>query len=259
MSSNSTVQPASASQNSNQTQTSADRGLNIVLVHGAWADGSSWSKVIPDLEEAGHNVTAVQLPLHSLADDVETVKRAIALAGGPTVLVGHSYGGFVITNAAHDNPNVTALVYVAAFAPDEGESIGDFVNFAQLPQGFLILDSSGFAYINPAFFHEAFAQDVQEEEADVMSVVQKPINQSILAEKSGVPGWKEIPAWYQVSAEDHMIPPDAQRNFAQRMNATTISLDSGHASLVSEPNDIAKLILDAAEASTGQTRQVIPG
>ena len=114
---------------------------NIVLVHGLWADGSSWSKVIPILQNAGHKVIAVQLAAHSLADDVATVKRAIDLVGGPTILVGHSYGGFVITNAGYNNPNVTGLVYVAAFAPDEGESTGNFVDVKKLPPGLLVPDS----------------------------------------------------------------------------------------------------------------------
>ena len=131
---------------------------NIVLVHGGWADGSSWSKVISILHEAGHQVghrvIAVQLPLHSLVDDVATVKRAIDLVGGPITLVGHSYGGFVITNAAYNNPNVTGLVYVAAFAPDEGQSLSDFIDATKLPKDFLIFDSGGFTYINPAMFPE---------------------------------------------------------------------------------------------------------
>lgn len=225
----------------------ANGGMNIVLVHGAWADGSSWSKVIPILERAGHKVIAVQLPLHSLADDVATVKRAVELAGGPTLLAGHSYGGFVITNAAYNNENVTGLVYLAAFAPDEGESLADFVDVTQLPPDFLISDSGGFVYINPAFFRDAFAQDVSRTKASVMAAVQKPINQTVLGEQSGPPAWEQLPTWYQVSEDDHLIPPDAQQSFAQRMNATTISIDSSHASLVSHPKQVAKLILDAAE------------
>ena len=133
---------------------------NIVLVHGLWADGSSWSKVIPTLQNAGHRVIAVQLAERSLADDVATVKRAIDLVGGPTILVGHSFGGFVITNAASNNPNVTGLVYVSAFAPDEGESAVNFVPVESLPPGLLVIDSGGFAYLNPEMFPQAFAQDV---------------------------------------------------------------------------------------------------
>jgi pimeloyl-ACP methyl ester carboxylesterase len=193
----------------------------------------------------------VQLAAHSLADDVATVKRAIDLVGGPTILVGHSYGGFVITNAAYNNPNVTGLVYVSAFAPDEGESTGNFVDVSKLPPGLLVFDSGGFVYLNPEMFHEAFVQDVNATEANIMAVVQKPAHQSLLTEPSGPPAWKQLPTWFEVSESDHIIPPDAQRMFAQRMNATTISLNSSHASLVSHPDEIAQLILNATKGSTG--------
>jgi pimeloyl-ACP methyl ester carboxylesterase len=224
---------------------------NIVLVHGLWADGSSWSKVIPTLQKAGHRVIAVQLAEHSLAEDVATVKRAIDLVGGPTILVAHSFGGFVITQAAYNNPNVTGLVYVSAFAPDEGESAVNFVPVESLPPGLLVIDSGGFAYLNPEMFPQAFAQDVNTTEAETLAVVQKPAHQSLFTEPSGPPAWKQLPTWFEVSEGDHIIPPDAQRMFAQRMNATTISLNSSHASLVSHPDEIAKLILDAARGSTG--------
>jgi pimeloyl-ACP methyl ester carboxylesterase len=223
---------------------------NIVLVHGLWADGSSWSKVIPILEKAGHRVIAVQLAAHSLADDVATVKRAIDLVGGPTILVAHSFGGFVITNAAYNNKNVTGLVYVAAFAPDEGESAVKFVPVASLPPGLLVFDSGGFAYLNPKMFHEAFVQDANATEAETLAVVQKPAHQSLFTEPSGPPAWKQLPTWFAVSENDRIIPPDAQRQFAQRMNATTISLNSSHASLVSHPNEVAQLILNAANNAT---------
>jgi pimeloyl-ACP methyl ester carboxylesterase len=224
---------------------------NIVLVHGLWADGSSWNKVIPILQNAGHRVIAVQLAERSLAEDVATVKRAIDLVGGPTILVGHSFGGFVITNAAYNNSNVTGLVYVSAFAPDEGESALDFVPIESLPPGLLVIDSGGFAYLNPEMFPQAFAQDVNATEAKTMAVVQKPAHQSLFPEKSGPPAWKQLPTWFEVSESDHIIPPDAQRMFAQRMNATTISLNSSHASLVSHPDQIAQLILNATKGSTG--------
>ena len=229
----------------------ATNATNIVLVHGVWADGSSWSKVIPILENAGHRVIAVQLPLHSLADDVATVKRAIDLVGGPTILVGHSYGGFVITNAGYNNQNLTGLVYVSAFGPDEGESTANFVDVAKLPPGLLVFDSGGYAYINPEMFHQAFVQDANATEAETLAVVQKPAHQSILTEPSGPPAWKQLPTWFEVSESDRIIPPDAQRQFAQRMNATTISLNSSHASLVTNPDEIAQLILNATKGSTG--------
>ena len=229
----------------------ATNATNIVLVHGVWADGSSWSKVIPILENAGHRVIAVQLPLHSLADDVATVKRAIDLVGGPTILVGHSYGGFVITNAGYNNQNLTGLVYVSAFGPDGGESTANFVDVAKLPPGLLVFDSGGYAYINPEMFHQAFVQDANATEAETLAVVQKPAHQSILTEPSGPPAWKQLPTWFEVSESDRIIPPDAQRQFAQRMNATTISLNSSHASLVTHPDEIAQLILNATKGSTG--------
>ena len=232
-----------------QTMTTANR-TNIVLVHGLWADGSSWSKVIPILKNAGHRVIAVQLAAHSLADDVATVKRAIDLVGGPTILVAHSFGGFVITNAGYNNQNVTGLVYVSAFAPDEGESAVKFVDVSTLPPGLLVFDTGGFAYLNPDMFHEAFVQDANATEAETLAVVQKPAHQSLFTEPSGPPAWKQLPTWFEVSESDHIIPPDVQRQFAQRMNATAISLNSSHASLVSHPDEIAELILNATKVST---------
>ena len=229
------------------SQGMSSNGTNIILVHGGWADGSSWGKVITILKNAGHKVIAVNLPLHNLADDVATVKRAVELIGKPTILVGHSYGGEVISNAGHNNPNVTGLVYIAAFAPDEGQSLSTFVDAKSFPQGFLVLDSSGIAYINSAMFHDRFAKDVAQPEADIMVVAQKPFNASIFAEKSGPPAWKQLPTWYQISESDLMIPPAAQHNFAKQMNATTISINASHASYVSHPDEIAKLILDAAK------------
>jgi len=221
--------------------------VNIVLVHGTWVDGSSWNKVIPILQKAGHKVIAVQLALHSLADDVATVKRAIDLVGAPVLLVGHSYGGFVITNAAYNNPSVKGLVYLAAFAPKEGQSLSNFVDASKLPKGFLVFDKGGFIYVNPEMFPQAFAQDTDPAEAKVMAAVQKPVNQSILAEKSGPPAWKQLPSWYQISENDHVIPPAAERMFAKQINATTISLTSSHASPISHPNEVAQLILNATK------------
>jgi pimeloyl-ACP methyl ester carboxylesterase len=227
---------------------------NIVLVHGAGSDGSSWSKVIPILTGAGHRVIAAQLPLNSLRDDVDTVERAVDRIGGPTVLVGHSYGGEVITNAGYNNSNVTGLVYIAAVAPDEGEAGNDF--FEQLPKEFskrfnesVAVDKGGFMYFNPEKLPEFFAQDVDPAEAEILAVVQKPFNQSIIAEKSGPPAWKQLPTWYQISENDLLLPPDLQQLYSERMNATTLSLNSSHASLISHPNEVAQLILNATERS----------
>ncbi len=230
-----------------QNMSANTNSTKIVLVHGGWADGSGWSKQIPLLHEAGHQVIAVQLPTHSLADDVETVKRAIGHIGGPVTLVGHSYGGEVITNAAYNNPNVTGLVYIAAFAPDEGQSLSTFVDPSKLPKDLFLPDSGGFIYLNPKIFRENFAQDVNASEADIMAITQKPFKQSIFVEKSGPPAWKQLPTWYQISESDHMIPPAVQHKFAEKMNATTLSLNASHASYVSHPNEIADFILNATK------------
>lgn len=236
------------------TTNSNNKATSIVLVHGLWADASSWSKVIPILKKAGYNVIAVQQPLHSLIDDVATIKRAITLAGGPVILVGHSFGGFEITNAAYNNPNVKGLVYIAAFGPDNGEASTDFVDISKLPKGLLVPDSGGFVYLNQTLFHEIFAQDLDKAQTDVMAVTQMPVNQSMFTEKSGPPAWKQLPTWFQVSENDHLIPPDAERMFAQRMNATTISIPSSHASLVSHPNEVAQFILNATKEVTQKTQ-----
>jgi pimeloyl-ACP methyl ester carboxylesterase len=222
--------------------------MNIVLVHGTAVDGSSWSKVIPILQNAGHKVIAVQLALHSLADDIATVKRAIDLVGSPVLLVGHSYGGFVITNAAYNNPAVKGLVYLAAFAPKEGQSLGNFLGTPA--KGSVIVDSGGFIYLNPTIFGPAVAQDVDPAQAKVFAAAQKPYNQSILAEKSGPPAWKQLPTWYQVSENDHAIPPAVEHMFAKQINATTISLASSHVSPLSHPNEVAQFILGAANNLT---------
>src|SRR5215467_10865247 len=214
--------------------------INIVLVHGIWFDASSWNKVISILQNAGHRVIAVHLSLHSLTDDVATVKRAIGLLGG-----------FVITNATYNNPDVKGLVYVAAPAPMEGQSMSAVLS--PFPKEFegkplLIFDKGGLAYINPSLFHGFLAQDVDEVQANILCAVQKPGNISGIAnEKSGPPAWKHLPTWYQVSENDRAIPPALECKFAKQMNATTISLPCSHASLVSHPTEIAQLILNATK------------
>ena len=247
------VQPEVSQDMATSTSTNATTKPNIILVHGSWVDGSFWSKVIPILQNEGHRVIGAQLPLQSLADDVATVERAIELVGGPTILVGHSYGGIVISNAGYNNSNVTGLVYLAAFAPDEGESLGTFLPADSLPPGFLVIDSAGFATVNPDIFHQALAQDTNVTESNILAAVQKPMNLSILNETSGPPAWKQLPTWYQVSEADQVVPPDAERMFAERINATTLSINSSHVAALSHPDEIAQLILDAAGA-TGQTQ-----
>ena len=236
-------------------ETTLSNDTNIVLVHGIWSDGSIWNKVIPILQDAGHRVIAAQLSLRSLGDDIATVKRAIEQLGKPTILVGHSYGGIVITNAGYNNPNVTGLVYIAAFAPDEDESSIDL--FEKLPQpenvlqmftNNIITDSGGFSYFNPDKFGEWFAQDVHPE-ANILAAVQKPTNESITTEKSGPAAWKQLPTWFQISENDLVIPPDIQRLYAKRMNATTVSLNSSHMSLISQPEEIAGLIMNATKGN----------
>ena len=182
-----------------------------------------------------------------MADDVETVKRAISHIGGPVTLVGHSYGGAVITNAAHNNPNVTGLVYIAAFAPDEGQSLSTFVNPANFPKELFMPDSGGFIYLNPKIFRDNFAQDVTPDEANIMEITQKPFHQSNFAAPSGPPAWKEIPTSYHISDADHMIPPGSHRSFSQQMNATTLNLNASHASYVSNPTYISDFILNATK------------
>jgi len=225
--------------------------VNIILVHGLWADGSSWSKVIPILQKEGHRVISVQLPLHSLKDDVATVKRAIDFIGGPVILVGHSYGGMVISNAAYNNSNVKGLVYIAALAPKEGQSVSNILPpFSEKFEGkpLLMKDNGGFVYLNPSLFHDLFAQDVNSSQANTMAVVQKPANLSgIVNEKSGPPAWKQLPTWYQISDNDRAMSPALEHQFAKQINATTISLPSSHASLISHSHEIAQLILDAAK------------
>jgi pimeloyl-ACP methyl ester carboxylesterase len=157
----------------------------------------------------------------------------------------------VISNAGYNNSNVTGLVYLAAFAPDEGESLGTFLPADSLPPGFLVIDSGGFATVNPDIFHQALAQDTNVTESNILAAVQKPMSLSILNETSGPPAWKQLPTWYQVSEADPVIPPDAERMFAERINATTLSLNSSHVAALSHPDEIAQLIINATKGNTG--------
>jgi pimeloyl-ACP methyl ester carboxylesterase len=226
------------------------RKNNIVLVHGAWADGSSWSRVISLLQRQEFNVAAVQLPLTSLDDDISATRNLLAAQKGPTVLVGHSYGGVVITNAAINAPNITALVYIAAFALDEGESIETLAKQGPPPAGAAHVrpDDHGFLWINPAGFPQAFAADVDPAEARVMAVTQRPLSIRSFAAKSGSPAWKHIPSWYLVSTNDQMIPPQAEAMMAKRMGATVRSIPASHAAMVSHPKEVVEIIVLAAES-----------
>lgn len=187
----------------------------------------------------------------ALADDVAVTRRWLARQGGPIVLVGHSYGGAVITEAAAGVDAVAALVYVAAFAPDAGESLGAIFARQAQPAGAAGIrpDGEGFLWIDRDAFRESFAKDCSEQDARLMAAVQKPIAGRCFEDRVTQPAWKTKPAWYQVSENDRMIPPDVQRWMAQRMNATTLALPTSHASLVARPAEVAKLIADAAQAT----------
>ncbi|MCS3408304.1 alpha/beta hydrolase [Serratia sp. AKBS12] len=221
---------------------------NIVLVHGAWADGSHWRQVIAKLQAKGYPVIAVQNPLTSLEDDI---RRTVQVAGdlkGPTLLVGHSYGGMVITGAGNVE-NVIGLVYIAAFAPDEGEDPAGLFALREAPSGAAAIhpDGHGFLWLDNAMYHEAFCQDVDKQESAILAATQKPIAARCFTDKSGPAAWKNKPSWYQISAQDRMIPPETQRWFAERMQPKkTLVLDASHASLASHADDIVALIDEAA-------------
>lgn len=222
----------------------------IVLVHGAFADGSSWGKVILALEENGYVVIAVQNPLTSFADDVTTTRRVIDAQPGSVVLVGHSYGGAVITSAAVGASNVKALVYVAAFGPDAGEFLqGVLKEYPSKISTALVPDAAGFLYIDRAKFQEAFAADVSDRERTVMAATQKPINAQIFGHVFETPTWKQIPSWYLVASEDQAITPELQRMFAKRMAATTREVSASHVPFMSKPTVVARIIEEAAEAN----------
>src|SRR5260221_10135275 len=222
---------------------------NVVLVHGAWADGSSWAEVIPLLQAAGLKVTAVQNPLTSLEDSVAATRRALALQDGPTVLVAHSWGGTVISETGTD-PKVTALVYVAARAPDAGE---DFValsgKFPTMPVRAGVREQDGFTYLSEDAYLKYFANGVAPEKAQVLYAEQEPTAASLFGGRTTVAAWRNKPSWYAVSKLDQTISPDLERFLAARMKATNVELDAGHLSLVSHAQEIAELILAAAGRS----------
>jgi pimeloyl-ACP methyl ester carboxylesterase len=224
---------------------------NIVLVHGAWAEGSSWSSVIERLQADGYRVIAPQFPLTSLADDVARLRHVLALQDGPIVVVGHSYGGQVMTALGDEAPNVVGLVYIAAFGLDEGESLGGLL--AQGPPtpalAHQFVDPQGFVWLTQDDFVNHFAGDVDPVKAKVLFAVQQPLAASAFEDVMTVPAWKLLPSWYIVSQDDQALPPDVERMFANRMNATTIEVPSGHLAMVSHPAEVVKLIETAAEAA----------
>ncbi|MBD1385906.1 alpha/beta hydrolase [Mucilaginibacter rigui] len=223
--------------------------LNVVLVHGAWGDAGHWRKVIPALVAKGYNVRAVQLSLNSTEENIQRTRTLVASLKGPTLLVGHSYGGVIISDVGNEE-NVVGLVYIAAFAPDEGEAPGQLLEKWPTPKGSLIAngDADGFFWLEFDKYHETFAPGTSDEEALVMSLTQKPIHGSSFGAVSGKPAWKTKPSWYQISAKDDMIQPELEAWFAERMNAKTITLDAGHASLASHGGEVAEFIIEAAES-----------
>ena len=220
----------------------------VVLVHGAFADASSWSKVIPLLEKDGYYVTAVQIPLTSLSDDVAVAKRVIDAQKGAVAVVGHSYAGAVITDAAAGNANVKSLVYVNAFAPDAGEALAEPGSKFPTPplNAALVPDAAGFLYIDRAKVHDVFCKDVPDPDARIIAATQKPLNKSVFEAKVGNVAWKTIPSWYIVGKEDRAINPDLERFYAKRMNAKTTELKSSHVPFLSHPKEVVQVIEAAA-------------
>lgn len=232
------------------TNAPAETGApTVVLVHGAWADGSSWAKVIPLLQAKGIRVLGVQNPLTSLADDVEATKRVLADVTGPVVLVGHSWAGTVITEAGTD-PKVKALVYVAAFANKEGQTGGDLVGAYPKPPALATVwdDGRGFLRQTEQGMIENFAPDLTREEARTLFVMQGPLAASTFGDKVTVPAWRTVPSWYIVSANDRVISPQMERDLAAQMKAKTTVLQSSHVSLLSHPKEVAAVIEEAVTA-----------
>lgn len=222
---------------------------DIVLVHGAWADGSCWTDVIERLQADGYRVTAPQFPMTSLAADVSRLRQVLGFQDGPVILAGHSYGGQIITALGADTANVAGLVYIAAFGLDQGESLG-----ALLSQGpptpalaHLFTDKQGFGWLSQDDFVNHFAADVDPVRAKAMYAVQQALAGSTFTDVMGVPAWKSLPSWYLVATEDQAIPPDAERLFASRMGATTVELSSSHVAMVSHPAEVTDLIKKAAQ------------
>lgn len=222
--------------------------VTAVLVHAAWADGSSWNKVTAGLQSRGFQVVAAQIPLTSLSEDVAVLRRVLRGQNGPVVLAGHSYGGAVITASAAGDPKVKALVYVAAMAPEEGETVSELFYRAtphpSAPQ--LQPDRDGFLWLEADAFRHAIAPDAPAQERALMAATQKPIAAKCLGEVMTKPAWKEKPSWFLVAEKDRMISPETQRFMAERIKAEVVSLSADHTPLASHPGAVAKLIEEAA-------------
>jgi pimeloyl-ACP methyl ester carboxylesterase len=225
----------------------ASHPRNIVLVHGAFADGSSWSKVIPLLLAAGYKVTAVSNPLTTFQEDVAATKRAIAAQDGPVVLVGHSYGGVIITEAGND-PKVSALVYVAAFAPDAGQSIVEISKPFPPPPGpqTAVPIGDGFILLSPEGVATDFAQDLTEEEKALLIATQTQTSGSVFGAQPTQAAWHKKPSWYIVASNDRMIAPEHEASMAKQLKASTTTLPASHVVMLSHPREVAKVIANAA-------------
>lgn len=229
--------------------TEGQKNVTAVLVHGAWADGSSWNKVSAELQRRGFRVVAAQIPLTSLSDDVAVLRTVLRRQNGPVILAGHSYGGSVITAAGAGDPNVKALVYVAGIVPNEGETVGELFHrvtpHPSAPK--LAPDQDGFLWLNVDAFRNAVAQDASAEETAIMAATQKPIALKCLGEAMTKPAWKEKPSWYLLAEKDRMISPATQRFMAGRMRARIDSQAVDHTPLTSAPESVVRLIVEAVD------------
>ncbi len=232
--------------------TPGSESMNIVLVHGAWADGSGWEGVYRSLQKNGFSVSVVQHPTISLTDDVQAIKRVLAMQNGPVILVGHSYGGVVITEAGND-PKVVALVYIAGWIPDKGESVSSLIEELippNAPVPPILPPQDGFLLLDKAKFPAAFAGDVDPERAAFMADSQVPWGLAAVSATISEPAWKSKPSWALVATEDRMIPPAAQRFMSNRAGATVVEVAGSHAVFVSQPAAVANLIVQAAKEAT---------
>ena len=226
---------------------------NVLFIHGAFADGSSWAAAIEDLQSKGYTATAPQFPQTSVADDVARLRQALAWLSGPTIVVGHSYGGQVMTALGAKAPNVTGLVYIAAFGLDEGETING-VNAGYPPPRALanvIVDEQGFGRVPEDDFLGHFAADVEPTKARVMYAAQQAVSMSVFDDTMVTPAWKSLPSWYLVAANDEAISPEAERMFAKRMGARTVEIPSSHVAMTAHPDAVVELIEAAAHHAAG--------
>jgi pimeloyl-ACP methyl ester carboxylesterase len=229
---------------------------NIVLVHGAWADGSCWSDVIRPLQDKGYDVSAPQFPLSSLENDVARLRQVLNRQSGPTVIAGHSYGGQIMTALETDAPNVIGAVYVAAFGLDKGESLGALLGGGPPTPALahLTVDEQGFGWLPEDDFVGHFAADVEPARARAMYAAQQCLSMTTFEDVMGMPLWKSVPTWFLVATNDEAIPPEAERQFANRMGATTIEVAASHVAMVSKPDQVVQLIEKASAGAPAAHR-----